>query len=120
MALHNDLGNKGEKLSVQYLESLGYTILATNWRFKKLEIDIIAQHVSDLVVIEVKTRQTNYFGDPESFVSKKQQRNLIVAAGKYMETNQLDLEVRFDVISILYNEQEHTLKHIESAFYPIL
>ena len=119
MAEHNITGQKGEEMAAKFLEEKGYTILETNWRFMHLEADIIAKTGQTLVVAEVKTRKSNYFGEPESFVTKQKQKNLIRAANAYVERKDLDLEVRFDIISIVLNDNT-AVKHIEDAFYPLL
>lgn len=118
MAEHNELGTKGEELASVYLKKKGYTILETNWRHKNLEADIIAIHSGVMVVAEVKTRTTNFFGDPETFVTKQKQTNLRKAANAYIDQKELDLEVRFDIISvILDNSSDRTeINHIEDAF----
>ncbi|MCX6297043.1 MAG: YraN family protein [Bacteroidetes bacterium] len=72
-----------------------------------------------LVIAEVKTRKSNYFGEPESFVTKQKQKNLIKAANEYILRNNLDLEVRFDIVSVVLNDIS-AVKHIEDAFYPLL
>ncbi len=118
MAEHNDTGTKGEKHASEFLQSKGYVVLETNWRFKNLEADIIATTAQTLVVAEVKTRRSNYFGEPETFVTKQKQQNLIKAAHEYIQRNQLDMEVRFDIISIIIGEQGMKVNHIEDAFYP--
>ncbi|MGB3947804.1 MAG: YraN family protein [Bacteroidia bacterium] len=120
MATHNETGTKGEQIAANYLEKKGYTILETNWRFKNLEADIIASINKTLIVAEVKTRKSNYFGEPETFVNKQKQKNLIKTANEYIIRNSLDLEARFDIISIVMNEQEMKINHIEDAFYPLL
>ena len=117
MAEHNETGKKGEQLAAEYLEQKGYTIFETNWSFKHLEADLIAMHKGTLVIAEVKTRSSNYFGEPETFVTKQKQQNLIKAAQAYIEKNQLDLEVRFDIISVLIGNTGHKINHIEDAFY---
>jgi putative endonuclease len=76
MAEHNETGKRGEEIAADYLLSKGYIILETNWRYKNLEADIIATIDNTLVVAEVKTRKTNYFGEPETFVNKQKQKNL--------------------------------------------
>ncbi len=119
MAEHNDTGKKGEEIAARFLENKGFTILETNWRFKNLEADIIARVAKTLVVAEVKTRKSNYFGEPESFVTKQKQKNLIKAANEYILRNNLDLEVRFDIVSVVLNDST-AVKHIEDAFYPLL
>ena len=117
MAEHNDTGNKGEELAVTYLTKKGYHIRETNWRFKNLEADIIATDKNTLIVIEVKTRKSNYFGEPESFVNKKKQRNLIRTAHEYIQRYNLNLEVRFDIISVILADNETKINHLEDAFY---
>ncbi|MEN8187811.1 MAG: YraN family protein, partial [Bacteroidota bacterium] len=72
MAQHNELGKKGEDLAVEFLIKNGFEILDRNWRFKKAEIDIIAQKDDLLVMAEVKTRSTDFFGDPQEFIKPKQ------------------------------------------------
>ena len=70
MAYHNELGKIGEKLAAEYLINKGYEILAQNFYFDKAEIDIIAKKNSKrIIVIEVKTRNSDFFGDPQEFVS---------------------------------------------------
>ena len=118
MADHTDLGIKGEEMAAEHLLSKGYKILDRNWRFGKEEVDIIAQQDGWLVIVEVKTRNSDYFGEPQESVSKTKQNHLIRAAHAYVEKKDLDLEVRFDVIGIILNKREQSLKHIEDAFQP--
>ncbi len=118
MAEHNDTGTKGEKLATTFLQDKGYAVLETNWRFKNLEADIIATIAKTLVIAEVKTRKSNYFGEPETFVNKQKQKNLIKAANEYVLRNKLDMEVRFDIISIVMGDSQMKINHIEDAFYP--
>jgi len=105
-------------MAIAHLRKKDYTILDTNWRFGKEEIDIIASIDDMLVVVEVKTRVNNYFGDPESFVNQRKQKHLIRATAYYVESKAIDLEVRFDVIGIISNNQQLDLVHIEAAFSP--
>jgi len=120
MAEHNDTGTKGEDIAAGFLQNKGYSILEKNWRFKNLEADIIAITAKTLVIAEVKTRKSNYFGEPETFVNKQKQKNLIKAAQEYIQRNQLDLEVRFDIIAIILGDNQTKINHIEDAFYPTL
>jgi len=113
-----NLGKKGEEHAVKYLENLGYTILETNWRVRKLEVDIIAKDKESLVIVEVKARSTNFFGEPEVFVSKKKQSNLIKAAHEFIQQIDFNGETRFDVVSILENNGKFIVKHIQNAFEP--
>jgi len=117
MAQHNELGDYGEQLAVAHLVSKGYKILETNWQFKHLEIDIIARKNPFIVFIEVKTRKTNYFGEPFTFVNNAKQKNIIKAANEYINRFDINEEARFDIISVLYNERQKNIQHIEDAFY---
>lgn len=118
MAAHNDFGKLGEELAVRYLTGKGYNILERNWRNIHKEIDIIAMDGEELVIVEVKTRQTDEYGDPDIAVTKKKQRMLIAAANAYISRNNLDVETRFDIISIVFKEGEPIIEHIEDAFLP--
>ena len=110
-----ETGKAGEEQAAAFLKQAGYTVLATNWRYKHLEIDIIAQQGNELIIAEVKTRANDAFGTPESFVTKDKQRKLIKAAHEYIMQHNLDLEVRFDIISVITSTNK--VYHIENAFY---
>lgn len=118
MADHNDFGKLGEELAVDYLTGKGYEILERNWHNIHKEIDIIAKDGRFLVVVEVKTRQTDEYGDPDIAVTKKKQRMLIAAANAYIAKYGLDVETRFDIISIVFKDGEPVIEHIEDAFLP--
>lgn len=116
MASHNDLGEKGEQLAIEFLLDKGYTILEKNYRFLKAEVDIIAQKADVLAAIEVKTRTSDYFGNPEEFVNPKKIKLLITAIDNYVIKNDLDVEVRFDIIAIISNKKATKIEHLEDAF----
>lgn len=118
MAQHSKLGKKGEELARNYLMSVGYTILEQNWRCKNREIDIIALKDNVIVIIEVKTRSTEYFGAPEESVTLAKQKLLIDAAGCYLQSLKVNTEVRFDIIAIIAGEGAPNIKHIKEAFIP--
>ncbi|MFK7747513.1 MAG: YraN family protein [Kordia sp.] len=117
MATHNELGIEGEKMAVAHLQKNGYQILETNYRFQKAEVDIIAQKGETLAVVEVKTRTSADFGNPEEFISKKKIKLLVKAVDNYINDNDLDVEVRFDAVAILMQKGNVTINHIEDAFY---
>jgi putative endonuclease len=120
MAEHNELGKKGEELAVGYLREQGYTILATNFRAGRNEIDIVARDGDTLVIVEVKSRQSNFFAEPEYSVTKDKQKALIRAANSYIYRNNIDLETRFDIVAIILNNEEVHINHLKDAFYPTL
>jgi putative endonuclease len=117
MAEHNELGKQGEALAVEFLQQKGYAILETNWTFQKAEIDIIAQKDSVLAIVEVKTRSSIDYGLPQDFVKPKKIQLLVKAVNEYVLANNLEVEVRFDIIAIHKEGAEYNLEHIEEAFY---
>jgi putative endonuclease len=117
MAKHNELGELGEDLAVEELEKNGYEIVERNWRYKKAEIDIIARKNEVLAIVEVKTRSSDYFGDPQDFVNTKKIKMLVEAVNEYVNSKDLEVEVRFDIIAIIINENKLTIEHLEDAFF---
>ncbi len=114
------LGNKGEKVAINYLTKKGYTVQHTNYRIGRAEIDIIVTKNSDTVFVEVKTRSTIKFGYPEDFVSFKQQKTLIDAAEKFVNECVEITSIRFDVISVIIENNIVRVRHFEDAFWPLL
>lgn len=117
MAKHNELGKKGEQLAVDFLLKNGYDIIARNYRFDKAEVDIIAHQKDVLAIIEVKTRSTTNFGNPQDFVKPKQIQRLVKSVDEYVNVNCLDVEVRFDIIAIVKEDKNFKIEHLENAFY---
>lgn len=116
MAKHNKLGKDGELIAFMILQRDGYKILETNWRYQKAEIDIIAQKDGFLIFTEVKTRSSKKFGRPEEAIDKKKISLYQDAAENYLEKLNLDLEIRFDVISIVISKDKTDIEHIPNAF----
>nr|AOE06483.1 hypothetical protein [uncultured bacterium]CCG00224.1 protein belonging to UPF0102 [uncultured Dokdonia sp.] len=113
-----ELGEYGEELATLHLIKQGYTILERNWFFGKNEVDIICQKEEGvLVVVEVKARNSDFFGDPQSFVSTGKQKSIVKVSNEYVLENDLDVEVRFDIIAVLTNSKQERLEHFEDAFY---
>ena len=120
MSKSNDLGRKGETLAAEYLAAKGFRILARNFRAGKAEIDIIALDKGILVIAEVKTRNTHYFGEPEEWVTPAKQKLLIKAANSYIKYRGFKGEARFDVVSVVTDEKGTEITHIADAFYPTM
>lgn len=118
MAQHNQLGKEGELIAQKMLEEKGYKILETNWRHDKDEIDIVARDGDELVIVEVKTRSTDYFGPPEDAVDYRKEAFLIRATEAYLEENELDCDSRFDIVAIILKDAVPEIYHIKDAFYP--
>jgi putative endonuclease len=116
MAKHNELGDKGEKLAIDFLIENDYKILEKNYRYLKAEVDIIAIKNNVLAVVEVKTRSTDYFGNPQDFVNPKKIKLLLSAIDNYVVEKDLDVEVRFDIIAIICQKNNIKIEHLENAF----
>lgn len=117
MAEHNELGKLGEQLATDYLRKKGYEIVVRNFVFQKAEIDIIAKHNNVMICVEVKTRNSDFFGDPQDFVTPNKIKLLVKAMDAYITENDIDLETRFDIIAVLKNKKTEELTHLENAFY---
>jgi len=117
MAWNNDIGKIGEQLSQKYLREKGYAILETNWRLGRMEADIIAYQEGVIVFVEVKTRSSVLFGEPQEFVDEKKQKSYIRMANAYVQMKHRTEEVRFDIIAIEVSNTGYQLNHIENAFY---
>ena len=98
MAEKNETGKTGEHIARSYLERHGLTVLHTNWRFHRYELDLIARTQTELVVVEVKTRSKGYLLSPEEAVDMKKIR-------------------RIDIVCLIKNGHRYEVEHIEDAFY---
>jgi putative endonuclease len=118
MAEHIELGKKGEELALEMIKKLGYDILERNWRYQHLELDIIAKDGSTLVIVEVKTRSNDKTELPQEAVGKRKQKLLIEAASAYISLKNLDVETRFDIVSVFFFGKKSVIQHIPEAFTP--
>jgi len=118
MATHNEIGKKGETIAVEYLQSKGYIILEQNWHNHHLEIDIIATKENEMVIVEVKCRTGTPLVEPFAAVNRNKQNQLIKAANAYIQRKNINMETRFDIISITLDKDKASINHIENAFYP--
>lgn len=120
MAQHNKLGKQGEDLASDFLSDNGYTIIERNWIGERHEIDIVASCEDFLLFVEVKTRSSERWGNPETAVSEAKIKRMVAAADYYLKTKETNLQIRFDVISIIFNKKQTEIIHIEDAFFPPL
>lgn len=114
------IGNQGEELAAAHLRKKGYDIRATNWFYKHKEIDIVAVKDQQLIIVEVKTRTSDYFEMPNEMIPRKKQKFLIHAANAYIEKYNLEMETRFDAVFVIYKNGHAKIQHIERAFEPHL
>lgn len=113
---NKDTGNFGENLATEYLINLGFEILTKNWRYKHLEIDIIASKAQKLHIVEVKTRSNLNYGYPEEFIGKQKFQFLKNAAAIYQYQNPKWKNIQFDVIAITVKQPIEML-FLEDVFF---
>lgn len=119
MAIHNDVGKKGETIAQKFLTEIGYHILSTNARMQKSEVDIIARHEDKLIFIEVKTRK-NLDYRVQDLISSAKQISLIRAAELYKEANNYEGEILFELICVILDSaSEHRIEHYKDILYEL-
>ena len=111
-------GQAGEKIALDYLRENAFKILHTNWRQGHKELDIIAQKENVIHIIEVRSLSSSFFQQPYQTINKAKQRNLIAAADAYIQRYELTQEIQIDIISIVFNDTQHTIEYIPNAIYP--
>lgn len=121
MARHNQLGKAGEKEAVDFLIKQGFTIRETNWRMDKLEIDIIAQEPGMVLhIVEVKTRSNDDYFDPMRSITRAKKQHMVASANAYLNYNQLQCEIQYDVIILIGSEGNFKLEYYPDMFVPSL
>ncbi|MBO7418173.1 MAG: YraN family protein [Bacteroidaceae bacterium] len=120
MAEHNDLGKIGEEAAVKYLENNGFVIRHRNWRYKHLELDIVAYKDGEIRVIEVKTRSNDDFKDPIEGVNRLKRKRLMKATDAYIKYFNLEEPVFFDIITLVGAAGSFRIEHVEYAFNSML
>ena len=120
MAVQKVVGDKGEEIACTYLKGRGFRILATNWHYGHYELDIVAMDGEELVIVEVKSRTGSGFDHPSEALSDKKIKMIIEAAEAYLQQHEFNGETRFDLITVVMNDNDFDLEHYEEAFYPML
>ncbi len=110
-------GQAGEEIAIRHLQKLGYRILERNYRCSLGEIDIVARDRDTLVFVEVKSRKTEAFGDPELAVGKAKQKKLSLISLYYLEQKHYaEANARFDVVAVKMLPGRTEVKLIQDAF----
>lgn len=120
MATQQEIGELGEKLAQQHLVKLGYNIVATNWHYGHLELDIVARDGDELVIVEVKSRSGIRYEHPSEAVTDGKIKRIVEAADAFIQEIDWEKETRFDVVTVIFFGQTHELEHFKDAFYPTL
>lgn len=111
------IGRSGEELAAEHLQRKGYRIIARNYRTRQAEIDIIAEHQSTIVFVEVKTRRGTGFGHPKWAVTPAKQRKISMAALTYLKKQSaMHRRARFDVVTIQSVDDAYCIEVIPNAF----
>ena len=120
MGRSNLLGGWGEALAAEYLRKKRYEIVASGYRCRFGEIDLIAEDRKNLVFVEVKLRKTADFAAPREYVDGHKQDRIRMTASMYLSVNPTKLQPRFDVIEIFAPQGNLTvdpvINHLEDAF----
>lgn len=120
MGRNNLSGAWGEALAAEYLRGKHYQILATGYRCRFGEIDLIARNRKFLVFVEVKLRKSADFAKAMEYVDRRKQDRLRTTAALYLSENPTNLQPRFDVIEIYApagtNTPRPEIHHMEDAF----
>lgn len=112
-------GDRGEAAAAQYLRKRGYTLLASQWRCRFGELDLVARSRGGTVCfVEVKLRGDTAHGLPREFVDGRKQERLRRAAACYLSTHDLDAPARFDVAEVYTGGDGRILRmeYLEDAF----
>lgn len=113
----HDLGVAGEDLAARYLADKGFAILCRNWRYGKLELDIVCEDRDCIVFVEVKTRGGHNFGGAAGAINSKKMRNLAIAAQAWLKASgRWENSCRFDVICLTCAGGDFALEHYADAF----
>ncbi len=116
MAEHNLLGIKGEDFAVEFLKRKGHRLIERNWRSSGYEIDIITEDEEFIVFVEVKTRSSSDWGNPEDAIGRLRMRRMINGANNYLKLNCIDKPARFDVVAIIMCNKRREIEYFEDAF----
>lgn len=110
------LGTLGERAAEAYLASLGYTILARNYRCLWGEIDLVARDGDTLVFVEVRARRSRSYGIPEESVTVAKVRRLIATAETYLQEHDLEIsQWRIDLVAVEHAGGQRHVRHIPNA-----
>ena len=120
MGRNNIAGAWGESVAAEYLLKKKYKLLATGYRCRFGEIDLIVCDKRYLVFVEVKLRKSDRFASAMEFVDFHKQNRIRTTAELYLSQNPTDLQPRFDVIEVYAPDGVETKKpiinHLEDAF----
>lgn len=106
-------------MALAFLLQKGYTLKDRNWRCYSGEIDLIMCDREDLVFVEVKSRSSEEFGDPEMAIHTKKEERMKNCASEYLESHPIakDIDIRYDIVAIVWHKHKPEIIHFEDAFW---
>jgi putative endonuclease len=110
------IGKEGEDQAAEFFRNKGFEIVARNYRYKHAEIDLIVRKENWLLFVEVKTRSSSSFGEPEAFVDSRKASKIFEGAEQYMFDNNWHGNIRFDIVSVKIGSKPEVV-HFEDAFH---
>lgn len=117
-------GACGEDAACAFLKKHKHKIIERNYKNRYGEIDIITKNGGDIVFVEVKTRTSEKFGTPAEAVTYYKKQRIVGAAKKYLADNNIDMNVRFDVVEVFgmfdgVSFQADKIRHLENVFLEV-
>lgn len=110
-------GDTAEQIAREYLANKGYKIIASNWHYGHLELDIIALDGEELVIVEVKSKTGEEFAHPSDAISDKKMHQVIEAADAWVVQSEWNGDTRFDLITVVFTGPDtYELEHYDNAF----
>ena len=114
------IGEAGEQMACDFLQSQGHQILDRNWRSGHLELDIISEAPDGVHFVEVKARTAPVTTSISDQVNKVKQKRISAAAGQYLNKKQMaGKEVFFDIVSVLFDGEEAVVRYFPQAWIPM-
>jgi UPF0102 protein desal_0201 len=110
-----DFGKFAEEKATEFYIARGYAIRERNWRFKRIEIDLIAQTGDTVVFVEVKAR-SGRDTDPLDAVTPDKIRRMVRGADIYLKSLDGELEYRFDIFALTGDFSDYRVEVYEDAF----
>lgn len=110
------LGQKGERIAANYLKKKGWKLIDTNFRTRFGEIDLIFTFESEIIFVEVKTRNSHKFGYPEEAVNAQKIKHLQATAETFLKIHKTQKSPRFDIIAITFEKSTPHIKHLPYIF----
>jgi putative endonuclease len=117
MSSSHELGKQGEQQAIDFLREKGYSILDVNWRYQHKEIDIVAEYNNELHIVEVKTRTSAMWQTIDEIIGSTKQKNMIAAADAYIQQNDINKDVVFDIVYIVQIGDKKHIELILDAFH---